>query len=61
MAVWRWFTIGLLFLVACTAVPDPTPTPVQDMAEVATLVVERPSATPPPTLTATLQVAITFD
>jgi hypothetical protein len=58
MAVWRWLIIGFLVLLclgACTAVPDPTPTPVQNVAEVATLVVERPSATSLPTLTPTPQ------
>jgi hypothetical protein len=58
MAVWRWLIIGLLVLLclgACTAVPDPTPTPVQAVAEVVTLVVERPSATHLPTLTPTPQ------
>ncbi len=49
----------LLLGVACTAVPDPTPTPVQNVAEVATLVVERPSATLLLTLTPTPQSTIT--
>lgn len=61
MRVWQRLMIALLFLAACTAVPDPTPTPVQNVAEVATLVVERPSATPPPTLTATPQPTVTLE
>ena len=59
MTVWRWMMIGWLFLLGCTAVPDPAPTPVQNMAEVATVVVKRPSATPLPTLTATPQPTAT--
>jgi hypothetical protein len=64
MTVWRWLVYGLvvlLLLAACTAVPDSTPTPVQSVAEVATLIVERPSATPLPTLTPTLQPTITSE
>ncbi len=40
----------VLFLVGCTAVPNPTSTPVIPLAQ-ATLVIERPSVTPLPTLT----------
>ena len=62
MSVWRWLVtslLGLLCLLGCTAVPDPTPTLVQNMAEVATLVVKRPSATPLPTLPPTPQPTFT--
>ena len=64
MTVWRWLVYGLvvlLLLAACTAVPDPTPTPDDVVAEVATLVVERLSATLLPTLTPTLQQTITYE
>lgn len=62
ISVWRCLTIGLvalLILVACTGVPDPAPTPRQNVAEVATMVVERPSVTSFPTLTPTPQLRAT--
>lgn len=40
-------TVIILLLAACTSIPEPSPTPAEPIANVATIVVERETAVPP--------------